>query len=124
MAVGWVSVGPREDYERLAYSTVLAPVDDRPVWSIVCFVVARRSRGQGIARSLHADIAHARAHGAVTLEAYPIDPGAGRVASAAAYRVTLPMFQTAGFRVVATRQANRTSPPRQIVRLELGGSSS
>jgi hypothetical protein len=28
--VGWVSLGPREDYERLAYSKVLAPIDDRP----------------------------------------------------------------------------------------------
>ena len=40
-AVGWVSVGPREDYERLVFSKILAPVDDRPVWSIVCFVVGR-----------------------------------------------------------------------------------
>ena len=51
-AVGWVSVGPREDYERLAYSKVLAPIDDKPVWSIVCFVVGRRSRGQGVANKL------------------------------------------------------------------------
>ena len=43
-AVGWVSLAPREDYERLAYSKVLAPLDDTPVWSIVCFVVSRRSR--------------------------------------------------------------------------------
>ena len=48
VAVGWVSVGPREDYERLAYSRVLAPIDDTPVWSIVCFVVGRRSRRQGV----------------------------------------------------------------------------
>ncbi len=46
--VGWVSLGPREDYERLAYSKVLAPVDDTPVWSIVCFVVSRRARGKGV----------------------------------------------------------------------------
>ena len=47
--VGWVSLGPREDYERLAFSKVLAPVDEAPVWSIVCFVVGRKSRGQGVA---------------------------------------------------------------------------
>ena len=46
-AVGWVSVGPREDYERLAHSRVLAPVDDTPVWSIVCFVVGRRGARPG-----------------------------------------------------------------------------
>ncbi len=40
-AVGWVSLGPREDYGRLTTSKILAPVDDTPVWSIVCFVVSR-----------------------------------------------------------------------------------
>ena len=48
-AVGWVSLGPREDYERLSHSKILAPVDDTPVWSIVCFVVSRKVRGQGVA---------------------------------------------------------------------------
>ena len=72
--VGWVSLGPREDYERLAYSKVLAPLDDKPVWSIVCFVVGRRSRGQGVAAGLlGAAIDYARDHGATTLEAYPVD---------------------------------------------------
>ena len=33
-AVGWVSLAPREDLPRLVHSRVLAPVDDRPVWSI------------------------------------------------------------------------------------------
>src|SRR6188508_2870052 len=51
-AVGWVSVGPRDDYERLQHSKVLGPVDDKPVWSIVCFVVARAARGRGVARAL------------------------------------------------------------------------
>ena len=46
--VGWVSLGPREEYERLACSKVLAPVDDTPVWSIVCFVVSgERAAGRG-----------------------------------------------------------------------------
>ena len=59
--VGWVSVGPREDYERLAHSRSLYPVDDTPVWSIVCFVVGRKARGQGVAaRLLDAAIDYAR----------------------------------------------------------------
>ena len=75
-AVGWVSLGPREDYDRLAYSKVLAPVDDTPVWSIVCFVVSRRVRGQGVAAALlDAAIDYARDHGATILEAYPVDTG-------------------------------------------------
>lgn len=79
-AVGWISIGPREDYERLVHSRVLAPVDDSPVWSIVCFVVGRRSRGRGIARALlAAAIAYAREHGATMLEAYPVESRPGGV---------------------------------------------
>jgi GNAT superfamily N-acetyltransferase len=116
-AVGWVSLGPREDYERLTHSKLLAPVDDRPSWSIVCFVVARRHRGRGIARALlDAAIDYAREHGATLLEAYPVDASTGRVSAASAYRGTVTMFERAGFEVAARRQANRASPVRPIVR--------
>jgi ribosomal protein S18 acetylase RimI-like enzyme len=124
-AVGWISIGPREDYERLAYSKVLAPVDETPVWSIVCFVVGRRARGRGIARALlHAGIDYARAHGATTLEAYPIDvPQGKRVASADVFRGSLAMYERAGFREVARRQWNAGTPVRPIVRLNLPGNA-
>ena len=120
-AVGWVSLGPREDFDRLTHSRVLAPVDDKPVWSIVCFVVSRNVRGQGIARELlDAAISYARTRGAVALEAYPVDTSGGRVTDANAFRGTLSMFERAGFREVARRQWNPTTPVRPIVRLELG----
>ena len=78
-AVGWVSLAPREDYERLATSKILAPLDDVPVWSIVCFVVSRRSRRQGVAATLlDAAIEYAGSHGATTLEAYPRRSPEGR----------------------------------------------
>ena len=120
-AIGWVSIGPREDYERLAFSKMLRPVDDRPVWSIVCFVVAGRQRGKGVATALlDAAIEYARDRGASTLEAYPIHENRGRVSSNAAYTGTQGMFERAGFQVVEVRQWNATSPPRPIMRLELG----
>ena len=117
-AVGWVSVGPREDYERLAYSKVLAPIDDKPVWSIVCFVVGRRSRGQGVANALlAAAIDYARDHGATMLEAYPVELEAGeRIGAGEVYKGTLSMFERAGFKVVERRQWNSTTPVRPIVR--------
>ena len=119
-AIGWVSLGPREDYERLAFSKMLRPVDDRPVWSIVCFVVAGRQRGKGVATALlDAAIAYARRRGAATLEAYPIHESRGRVSGDAAYTGTQGMFERAGFRVVELRQWNETAPLRPIVRLEL-----
>lgn len=116
-ATGWISIGPREDYERLAYSTVLRPVDDRPVWSIVCFVVGRRARGQGIARALlDAGIGYARDHGATMLEAYPVEVAAGeRLPPGSVYRGTLSMFERAGFRLVDCRPTPGGAP-RPIVR--------
>ena len=44
--VGWISLGPREDYAKLARSPVMKPVDEQPVWSIVCFVVPSEFRRQ------------------------------------------------------------------------------
>ena len=119
-AVGWVSLGPREDYTRLVHSRVLTPVDDRPVWSIVCFVVGRRARGSGVASALlDAAIDYAREHGATLMEAYPIETDGGRVPAAHAYKGTVGMFERAGFETVARRQFNRTTPVRPIMRREM-----
>jgi GNAT superfamily N-acetyltransferase len=119
--VGWVSVGPRDEYERLTYSRVLAPVDDTPVWSIVCFVVAKRARGQGVARGLlDGAIGYARRQGAPALEAYPVEVAAGtRIDSANVYKGTLAMFERAGFEVVERRLGQGAKTARPIVRLTL-----
>lgn len=68
--VGWISLSPREDYARLKRSPVMKPVDDKLVWSIVCFFVDRRSRG---ARSL-GKVAHGR-HGLRPLTGSPPSGG-------------------------------------------------
>lgn len=116
-AVGWVSLGPRDDYARLQHSKILAPVDERPVWSIVCFVVARRARKQGIARALlDAAVAYAREHGATLLEGYPVETDGERIPAANAYKGTVGMFERAGFQVVERRQASPTASARPIVR--------
>ncbi len=115
--VGWVSLGPRDDYERLKHSRILAPVDDKPVWSIVCFVVGRKARGQGVARAmLDAAVQYAREHGATLLEAYPVETEGQKVPAAHAYKGTVSMFEHAGFEVVERRKHNRSSPVRPIVR--------
>jgi GNAT superfamily N-acetyltransferase len=122
--VGWVSLGPRGDYVKLARLKVFAPIDDRPVWSIVCFVVARAERGRGVGRALlAAAIDYARAEGATTLEAYPADTGAKRIHVADAYKGTLSMFERAGFKVVARRRWSATTVERLTVRLEVSGAS-
>jgi GNAT superfamily N-acetyltransferase len=83
----------------------------------VCFVVGRKSRGQGVASALlEAAIDYARDHGATTLEGYPVETDGTRIASANVYKGTLGMFARAGFTVVERRQWNRTTPVRPIVR--------
>jgi GNAT superfamily N-acetyltransferase len=119
-AVGWVSMAPREEFEGLERSTVLRRVDDRPVWSITCFVVGKRDRGRGIAAALlDAAISYAANHGATLLEAYPFDAGGRRIQAVYAYRGSLSMFERAGFEVVAERQFKAGTPVWPIVRRRL-----
>ena len=116
-AVGWVSLGPRSDFERVERSRVIPRVDDRPVWSIVCFAVSASARGQGVARALlEGAIDHARERGAEALEAYPIAIDEGEpIHPEAAFTGTLPIFERAGFRVVADRASDPSSRHQRVV---------
>ncbi len=113
--VGWVSLGPREDYAKLERSPVMKPVDDQPVWSIICFVVPSEYRGQGVARALlDGAVAYARRRGVRLLEAYPVDQSV-RADAQSLWFGTKTMYDAAGFEEVARRK-----PERPIVRLGIG----
>lgn len=117
--VGWVSVGPRADYDRLVHSKVRPAVDDRPVWSIVCFVVSKTARRRGLtAHLLDAAVAYAREHGAPALEAYPVRPAADRIPAAVGYTGLLSTFEAAGFTVVHEIDSPGATVQRVIVRRE------
>lgn len=106
--VAWCALGPRETFRRLEGSRVLAPVDDRPVWSVPCFFVARGSRRRGLtARMLSEAARYARGRGATILEGYPIEPS-GKTADAFAWWGLIGAFRETGFEEVARR--NRTHP--------------
>src|SRR4051794_40431329 len=79
--VGWVSAAPRELFaERLARSPALKPVPygSGGVWSVLCFVVPRPFRGQGVAHALLAGaVEHARGRGAGAIEGVPRDDTGG-----------------------------------------------
>ena len=112
--VGWVSLAPREEFARLKRSPVMKPVDDKPVWSIICFVVPAEHRGQGVARALlQGAIAYAREHGATVVEAYPVDKKDPSKDDAMWFGAKS-MYDHAGFNEVARRK-----PTRPVVRLEL-----
>ena len=113
--VGWVSIGPRQDYAKLKRSPVMKAVDDVPVWSIVCFVVPAQYRDQGVARHLLTGaIDYAARRGATVVEAYPVDKR-GRCADDAMWFGAKSMFDAAGFEEVARRK-----PARPVVRLRIG----
>jgi GNAT superfamily N-acetyltransferase len=112
--VGWVSLGPREDYAKLRRSSVMKPVDDQPVWSIICFVVDPEMRGRGVSEAmLKGAIAWARARRVKLLEAYPCDKPA-RAADDSMWFGAKTMFDRAGFVEVARRK-----PMRPVVRRKL-----
>lgn len=109
--VGWLSLGPREVYKKLQNSPVRKPVDEQPVWSIICFVVPAEFRGEGVARALlDGAIALAKRRKVRLLEAYPVDRG-GRSSDDSMWFGAKSMFDRAGFEEVARRK-----PERPIVR--------
>lgn len=112
--VGWVTLGPRADFKRLERSRAMKAVDDRPVWSIVCFVVPSEHRGQGVASALlEGAIDYAAKRGATILEAYPKEP-AGHAPDDSLWFGTKSMYDRAGFEEVA-----RHTPGRPVMRLAL-----
>jgi GNAT superfamily N-acetyltransferase len=105
--VAWVSFGPREDYAKLRRSPIMKPVDDRPVWSIVCFFVDQTARGRGVSdRMLRAAVDYARSRGARMLEAYPVDSDE-RMHPDDMFFGAKSMYDRAGFREVARRRSTR-----------------
>lgn len=108
--VAWSSVAPRSTYRRLGGLEVEDEAAD-VVWSLVCFFVTRRLRGQGLAvRLLEAAIEHARERGARALEAYPVD----RDSPSYRFMGFVELFEKAGF-----REVGRAGSRRHVVRLDL-----
>lgn len=101
---GWCAVAPRLDYPRLANSRILAPLDDQPVWSVVCFFIARGHRRQGLStRLLLAAADYARSQGAAILEGYPETPRQEKAPDVFLYVGAVSAFQKAGFVEAARR---------------------
>jgi GNAT superfamily N-acetyltransferase len=125
-AVGWVSLGPKANFERLQRSRVIPRLDDEPVWSIVCFAVSKTARGERLTdRLLGAAVDFARERGAGTLEAYPVDvPEGEAIDPNALYTGRLSVFVRAGFDVAAPTDSSAGGRPRVLVRRRLRPASS
>jgi ribosomal protein S18 acetylase RimI-like enzyme len=108
--VGWVSVAPRDQYERVLRSRVIGPTDsgEPDIWSLVCFWIPVRYRRRGVATALlEGAVDHARAHGAATVEGYPVDTAGERRPSADIFTGTVGMFRKAGFTIAAHQTSGR-----------------
>ena len=114
--IAWCSVAPRESYSTLERSRVLRKVDDKPVWSIVCFFVAKQFRHKGVTVALlKAAIEHVKKRGGKILEGYPVEPKKGYTPDPFAYTGLASAFRKAGFVEVLHR-----SETRPIMRYVIG----
>jgi len=107
--VGWCAISPRSSYSGLERSRVLQPVDDNPVWSVVCFFVAKPYRRKGVTvKLLEAAVKHAKKNGAKIVEGYPIEPKKdGLMPDVFAWTGFSSAFIKAGFQEAARRSAGR-----------------
>lgn len=116
-AVGWISVAPRGELPRLERSRILKPVDDTPVWSIVCLFIDKAHRRRGVGTALiQGAVDFVGARGGTTVEAYPIEPRDERMPDAFAWTGIASAFTKLGFVEVARR-----SDTRPILRFMLDG---
>ena len=115
--VGWCAIGPRNDFPPLNRSRTLRRVDDRPVWSIVCFFMAKGFRGKGLMGPfLQAAVSWARENGARIVEGYPEDPGDQRLSGYSGYMGLVSAFEKAGF-----VEVERRMPRQPIMRYYVEG---
>jgi len=106
--VAWCSIAPRGEFSVLDRSPVLKRVDHQPVWSIVCFFMAKDYRHQGLsAIMLQAAVEYASQHGARIVEGYPIEPRKDRTPDIYAFTGMASTFKKMGFQEVARRSGSR-----------------
>ncbi|MGZ4816562.1 MAG: GNAT family N-acetyltransferase [Terriglobales bacterium] len=112
--IGWIALAPREVFVRLEDSKVLAPIDDTPVWSVVCFFVRKDYRKQCLTvELLQAASRFARKNKAKILEGYPQELSK-ELPAPFVWTGLASAFRKAGFEEVARR-----SKTRPIMRLQL-----
>jgi len=111
--IAWCSVAPREVFGALERSRTLKRVDDEPVWSVVCFFVAKPYRGRGVMMPLlTAAVEYARAHGARIVEGYPVEPTQSLTGDRG-YTGVVSAFRKAGF-VEVLRRGTRSIMRRSL----------
>jgi GNAT superfamily N-acetyltransferase len=115
--VGWCSIGPRSENTRLTGSRLIRPLDELPVWSIICVVIRGGHRRRGYTTPLiNGAVEYAASRGAPAVESYPVDPGSARIDLTMAFVGTRAMFANAGFEVAGSTDATASKLPRLVMR--------
>lgn len=113
--IGWCAVAPREAYKRLENSRVFKRIDEKPVWSITCFFIAKTFRRKGLSTELiKGALEYSRLNGADIVEAYPVVPYDNNVPDAFLWTGIPATFEAAGF-----AEAERRSRWKSIMRYYL-----
>ena len=77
---------------------MLKRLDDQPVWSIVCFYVARDHRGDDVFEKLiQGAIDHVQGQGGKIVEAYPTQPKGGQLPPVSSFMGIPYVFEKVGF---------------------------
>ncbi len=114
--VGWCSIAPRETYPVLERSRTLKRVDDKPVWSVVCFFIAKPYRRKGITvKLLKAAIEYVGEQGGKIIEGYPVEPKKGHIPDVFAWTGLISAFHKTGF-VEVLRRSETKPIMRYIIR--------
>jgi GNAT superfamily N-acetyltransferase len=114
--IGWCAVAPREKYVRLERSRLLKPIDDQPVWSIVCLLVHKEFRRSGVSIALlRAAADHVRKNGGRIVEGYPVEPRTRNMPDVFAWTGIASAYRRSGFIDKIRRSATRPIM-RRIVR--------
>jgi GNAT superfamily N-acetyltransferase len=112
--IGWCSVAPRETFTFLSRSRALAPIDDKPVWSVTCLFIAKDFRRQGIGVALlKAAGEYVKSQGGKIVEGYP-QILKKKLPDPWVWTGVLPAYIKAGY-----KEVKRPSAGRAIVRLVL-----
>ena len=120
--VGWCSIAPRRTLIGLKEVGTYRNFENPGVWSVSCFYVPTRARGQGMALALlRSAVEHAAAGGAKIVEGYAVE--------GQSYMGQLSTFQKAGFEVVGPPgelkgEYSQYSGRQRIVRYYVSGKRS
>lgn len=106
--IAWCSVAPRETYPVLERSRILKRIDNKAVWSVVCFFVAKPFRHKGVTlKLLKAAVKYAKECNAKIVEGYPVEPKKTSMPDVFAFTGLAATFHKAGFVEVLRRSETR-----------------